>query len=544
VRRGKQALARLSGSRRLRLPRRACRPRARAYRHAAVAHAARSRCAARVRAHTHSVGARAHIRVCAHALPSLRAPRSASPPRENKLLAVPRGIGLHALRRRLADANANGASAAPSLRYRLPGEAAGSEGLMELSSEEDFALMLEEYDALQARAPHGGPASRLHVYVLAADAVEAPASPRSVLRRWRAAAATAKASRSRSPSSDDPCGEAAAAVAARVLRSESADAPGAPPAGAPPAGGTPGVQSIAAADMQLGPRLGDGTYAVVHAGWWRGASVAIKILRSSPSPSAASSRAAAAFARECSLLARLQHPNVLALYGVVAPGCGPPAAVLELMPHGSLRAALRQRGAPPCRRTAAALALGAARAMQHLHAQSPPVAHFDLKADNLLVDWRVAAAPVCKLADLGLACAVAPAPVAAGAAAAGTCVAGRGTLWWMAPELFPDAAPAPGHAVHRVVPPAREGLPAVDVRLDVFSFGLVIWEIASAGREPYGPGASPEQVMAAVRAGARPAPPPGCDAQWRGLMQACWAARPEARPHFGEIVPILARMAA
>ena len=42
-----------------------------------------------------------------------------------------------------------------------------------------------------------------------------------------------------------------------------------------------GVPTIAADDMELGPRLGDGTYAVVHAGWWRGAAVAVKILRRS-----------------------------------------------------------------------------------------------------------------------------------------------------------------------------------------------------------------------------------------------------------------------
>ena len=31
--------------------------------------------------------------------------------------------------------------------------------------------------------------------------------------------------------------------------------------------------------MELGPKRGDGSYAVVHAGWWRGASVAVMMLR-------------------------------------------------------------------------------------------------------------------------------------------------------------------------------------------------------------------------------------------------------------------------
>jgi hypothetical protein len=613
--------------------------------------------------------------------------RSTSPPRENnnKLLAVPRGITLHALRRRLADlrpsaagggnadaSSSSDAAAFASLRYRLPGEAEGSpEALVELSSDEDLALMLEEYDALQARAPHGGPDSRLHVYVSASAAVSpspsaSPPSPRSVLRRWRVAAATLRRKASQSPprgrSSENAKGttttemqtqtqtqmqaplpalpasltgdlgggggngggfasmlslaeavvadvlsshdgaDAAAAAAAAAARSAHAasppPAPSSPPQAPPPPAhmhhhaplptlpaalpssphahphavlpGIRGVQHIAADDMELGPRIGDGTYAVVHGGWWRGASVAVKILRTpshAPSDAAAArgaARAVAAFAREAGLLARLQHPNVLALYGVVAPGAGPPAAVLELMPHGSLRAALRARPRPPLR-TAATLALGAARAMQHLHAQSPPIVHFDLKADNLLVDWRDAAAPVCKLADLGLACAVASSSDGVGSsssssggvcvsggdasgipalAAAPTHVAGRGTLWWMAPELFPDA---PHHsaftAAAAAFTAAAAAPPAVDVRIDVFSFGVVMWEIATGGGEPYGASASPEAVMAAVRAGARPPLPHGCDARWAALMHACWAASPAARPTFAEIVPMLARMA-
>ncbi len=493
---------------------------------------------------------------------------------------MPRGITLRALRRRLSEL-LPAEEGAPALRYRLPGESP-DEGLVALSSDDDLALMMEEYDELQARAPQGGPASRLHVYCAPPALVAAgtPPSPRSVLLSWQAAAkqtrggaggngggmasmetsdvvqtqtqATSlrrKASRSPAPLSPDGSGGASAsmlmlaeAVVANVLDQE--DSPEAEaaqqlhaaarkliwtphtPARAPPVAtllsvepALASVPTIAADDMELGPRLGDGTYAVVHAGWWRGASVAVKILRRSAAGgtnAAGYGRAVDAFAREAALLSRLQHPNVLSLYGVVAPTSPevPPAAVLELMPHGSLTHALRARGGPPCLTTAASLALGAARAMQHLHAQSPPVIHFDLKADNLLVDWRDAAAPVCKLSDLGLACALTPAVVSA--------AHGRGTLWWMAPELFPNAPP---HMAQRIGTP-----------LDVFSFGIVLWEIATGGLEPYPLGTPAEAVMAAVRAGARPALPFPVDARWAALMGACWAGDPTARPSFDIVV--------
>jgi len=297
----------------------------------------------------------------------------------------------------------------------------------------------------------------------------------------------------------------------------------------PPPAPFSSVPRIASDDMELGPRLGDGSYAVVHQGWWRGAAVAVKILRLAPSGAdgaAAAQRAALAFAREAELLSRLQHPNVLSLYGCVAPAAPgvPPAAVLELMPHGALSACLRGRAAPPPLRLQARLALGAARAMQHLHAQSPPIIHFDLKADNLLVDWRDAQQPICKLSDLGLAVAAGAALRRPGAAA------GRGTLWWMAPELFPGApAPAP-----------------VGTAVDVFSFGMVMWEVATGGAEPYPAGTPAEAVMDAVLRGARPALPPGAqlDARWGALMEACWVTEAAARPSFCAIVRALSALAA
>ena len=570
---------------------------------------------------------------------------SLSPHSDTKvaLLSVPRSnITLNDLRRRVSQAlhqqdgapNEGGSPprSSASLRYRLPGESA-RDGLVQLSSDDDLALMLEEYDQLQARAPQGGPQSRLHVYIASpgtsgrtspdansdASGGGSPPSPRSVLLSWQAAARQGAGAAAGTPSpksavameldgsppsdsqgqenaSGSPHGDRrkaahrgapaqrtphhggggasasmlmlAEAVVANVLGDEGAFkaspqqhqggylaygqgqqmwTPATPvrathalapagmetPVAAPGLGlgvgggafALGGVPTIAADDMELGPRLGDGTYAVVHAGWWRGAAVAVKILRRSstgdgqqgqPGGQAGYARAVDAFAREAALLSRLQHPNVLALYGVVAPTSQevPPAAVLELMPHGSLTQSLRARRLPPCTRTAACLALGAARAMQHLHAQSPPVVHFDLKADNLLVDWRDPGQPVCKLSDLGLACTLTP-QLASRAQ-------GRGTLWWMAPELFPGA------------PAGLQCL--VGTPLDVFSFGVVLWEIATSGAEPYPPGTPPEVVVDAVRRGLRPAAPLGCDPRWVALMTACWAGDPGARPTFDQVV--------
>lgn len=89
-----------------------------------------------------------------------------------------------------------------------------------------------------------------------------------------------------------------------------------------------------------------------------------------------------------------------------------------------------------------AIALRIAFGMQFLH--SKHVIHFDLKAANLLCDLRDASRPVVKIADVGLS-----------KSKLSTFVSGnmRGTLPWMAPELFPslDCMPSsPGTLVDKV----------------------------------------------------------------------------------------------
>jgi hypothetical protein len=57
------------------------------------------------------------------------------------------------------------------------------------------------------------------------------------------------------------------------------------------------------------------------------------------------------------------------------------------------------------------------------------------------------------------------------------------------------------------------------LQVDVFSFGVVLWEIWTLGDQPY-PNLSLQEIFAGVMTGTlRPAVPPGCDPEWVQLMQ-------------------------
>lgn len=126
--------------------------------------------------------------------------------------------------------------------------------------------------------------------------------------------------------------------------------------------------------------------------------------------------------------------------------------------------------------------------MSYLHSRSPPIAHRDLKSGNLLVDedWHI------KVSDFGLA-------QAKLTTHAHTQV---GTFAWMAPEVL-------------------ENQP-YDERADVYSFAIVMWELA-VKEEPFR-GMHPMQIMRVIDKGDRPAVAEGIDAhpEYVKLMQHCW----------------------
>ncbi|KAK3126908.1 hypothetical protein QOZ80_7AG0565000 [Eleusine coracana subsp. coracana] len=275
------------------------------------------------------------------------------------------------------------------------------------------------------------------------------------------------------------------------------------------------LQIIKNEDLEELRELGSGTFGTVYHGKWRGSDVAIKRIKKScfTGRSSELERLAHEFWREAEILSKLHHPNVVAFYGVVRDGPGGTlATVTEFMVNGSLRHVLQRKDKYLDRRKRLIIAMDAAFGLEYLHSKN--IVHFDLKCDNLLVNLKDQSRPICKVGDFGLSKIKRNTLVSGGV---------RGTLPWMAPELLNGSSNK------------------VSEKVDVFSFGIVLWEILT-GEEPYANMHYGAIIGGIVNNTLRPSVPASCDPEWRRLMEQCWAPDPAQRPAFTEIAGRLRAM--
>jgi len=71
---------------------------------------------------------------------------------------------------------------------------------------------------------------------------------------------------------------------------------------------------------------------------------------------------------------------------------------------------------------------------------------------------------------------------------------------------------------------------------DVWSFGILLWEILTMGGMPYPSIPNVEKLFSLLREGYRMERPPGCPANLYGVMRDTWEYYPTLRPTFTELV--------
>ncbi|XP_040270704.1 fibroblast growth factor receptor 1 isoform X4 [Bufo bufo] len=220
-----------------------------------------------------------------------------------------------------------------------------------------------------------------------------------------------------------------------------------------------------------------------------------------------------------------KHKNIINLLGACTQD-GPLYVIVEYASKGNLREYLRARRPPGMEycynpicapdellsfKDLVSCAYQVARGMEYL--ASKKCIHRDVAARNVLVTED----NVMKIADFGLARDIHHIDYYK------KTTNGRLPVKWMAPEALFDRI-----YTHQS---------------DVWSFGVLLWEIFTLGGSPY-PGVPMEELFKLLKEGHRMDKPTNCTNELYMMMRDCWHAVPSQRPTFVQLVEDLDRIVA
>ncbi|XP_040162955.1 insulin-like receptor isoform X2 [Anopheles arabiensis] len=222
------------------------------------------------------------------------------------------------------------------------------------------------------------------------------------------------------------------------------------------------------------------------------------------------------FLIEATIMKEFHTHHVVRLYGVVSVG-QPTLVIMELMANGDLKSYLRRHRPdyengeesspqPPTLKQIYQMAIEIADGMAYLAAKK--FVHRDLAARNCMVAEDL----TVKIGDFGMTRDIYE-----------TDYYRKGTkgflpVRWMAPESLKDGM--------------------FSSSSDVFSYGVVLWEMATLASQPY-QGLTNDQVLRYVIDGGVMERPENCPDKLYELMRICWQHRASARPSFIDIIRML-----
>lgn len=214
------------------------------------------------------------------------------------------------------------------------------------------------------------------------------------------------------------------------------------------------------------------------------------------------------FQHEVSLMAALDHPNIVRLHGIML---NPLRMIMELCAKGDLFRALEAKrvNSPQLRLR---IACDIAHGMNVLHCCTPPLAHRDLRSPNVLLSALDPALVCAKIADFGMTARVT------------------------------ERLRRPLESWHWMAPEAQSGNDYTEA-CDLYSFGIVLYEIYS-GMAPF---SEYDNVMRLIEVKAavleepflRPTMPPSAPEVVRNLAQSLWHHNPIVRPSFSDCIRLL-----
>ncbi|XP_078572767.1 uncharacterized protein LOC144859754 isoform X2 [Branchiostoma floridae x Branchiostoma japonicum] len=210
---------------------------------------------------------------------------------------------------------------------------------------------------------------------------------------------------------------------------------------------------------------------------------------------------------------KFNHDNVLELTGICVHG-NQAMIVLPYMKHGDLRKYLINKQTLPLLENLR-LCLDIARGMAYL--SDNDIVHRDLAARNCMLDENLRV----KVADFGLC----------------RDVHEKGYYRIQSWETGQHPCPPPQVKLpYKWMAPESHATYIFDTKTDIWSYGIVLWEIFAAGQTPY-PGMPGVSIVHHLKEGYRMDRPNRCPIMlYNSIMKQCWLTSPLERPNFKEVL--------
>eukprot|EP00727_Mastigamoeba_balamuthi_P013566 m51a1_g8832 putative pas domain-containing protein tyrosine kinase (687) ;mRNA; r:397567-399959 len=276
-------------------------------------------------------------------------------------------------------------------------------------------------------------------------------------------------------------------------------------------------------EIELGKCLGNGRFGAMYMADWHGTTVAVRVIDKKAAPK----EDQRLIKEEVLLLHKHHHPNLLMLMGY----CETKTELLvvtEYMEGGTLADFLRKEKRTSEVYTLVAMAFDVLKGIAYLHSCKPPIVHGSISSRNLLLDTK----GTVKVSDFWFS-------NKKGAFSSTGSGKSQKRAAWQPPEVIAGT----------ILTPAT----------DVYSFGIVLWELiapadmtqsasgtGSEGLSAQSSSSAPIQasMLASVSGGAEmrsaqlgpPEIPPNASPEVADLLERCWKTQPERRPSIFQIL--------
>ncbi|XP_053735164.1 tyrosine-protein kinase ITK/TSK isoform X1 [Synchiropus splendidus] len=247
-------------------------------------------------------------------------------------------------------------------------------------------------------------------------------------------------------------------------------------------------------ELRLGQELGCGQFGLVVEGRWRNTKVAVKMLKGE-------GMSDDDFKEEARVMMRMRHSKLVQLYGVCTKQ-SPMCLIFEFMDRGCLSDYLRANKGSLSQKVMMEMCLDVNEGMAYL--ESSNFIHRDLAARNCLVSKD----GVVKVSDFGMTRFVLDDQYTSS-------FCSKFPVKWSSPEVIRHNK--------------------FSSKSDVWSFGVLMWEVYNEGRLPY-ENRSNSEVAESLNAGLRLLKPRLAPEPVYLLMDWCWKEKPSARPTFAQLL--------